>query len=504
MPQPQQAQRRILIVDDEAAIREIEIRSLAAQGFECLAAGSAAEALNVLETADVDIVLTDITMPGENGIGLARVVHERHPDIVVIMVTASSDRNTVTDARLAGASDYIVKPFRSDELLAAATRGLNLRARRKRASAVNTLAGAASTTPSPQSVAGTRLDQLLRRAVYARASDLHLSSGSAAMIRVDGTLAILDRGGGALSGREIMDMIQPVLPLDHGEFGARRDADFAFEIDGLGRFRCNVFTQRAGPAAAFRVIPAVVPSVAALDLPVSVTGMCDISEGLVLFTGPTGSGKTTTIASLIDHIAARHAGHIITVEDPIEYVYSASPGLVHQREIGTHAPSFPAALRSALREDPDVLFIGEIRDAETMAITLHAAETGHLVFATLHAATAAAAIDRVIDQFPAEQQQQVRVSLAHSLKGVVAHAMCQRAGGGRIVAREILRITPAVANLIRAGRTFQVLSLMQVGRGAGMTPFAVSLADLVRRGAITQAEAELHVRDTSALRARLA
>ncbi|MEM7608316.1 MAG: PilT/PilU family type 4a pilus ATPase, partial [Myxococcota bacterium] len=239
-------------------------------------------------------------------------------------------------------------------------------------------------------------------------------------------------------------------------------------IEGLCRFRANVFMDRKGPGGVFRQIPFEILSVDQIGLPKKVLDLCYLTKGLVLVTGPTGSGKSTTLATLIDFINQNREDHIITIEDPIEFVHPNKKCLINQREIGTHTKGFKAALRAALREDPDIVLVGEMRDLETIAIAIETAETGHLVFGTLHTTSAPSTVDRLIDQFPPDQQEQIRVMLSESLRGVIAQVLCKKQGGGRVAGYEILLANSAVANLVREGKTFQLKSVMQTGRKQGM------------------------------------
>ena len=274
------------------------------------------------------------------------------------------------------------------------------------------------------------------------------------------------------------------------DFEETNDADFAYTIEGVARFRTNYFVDRKGIGGVFRQIPFKVLTPEELGLPPQVLDLCWLTKGLVLVTGPTGSGKSTTIATLIDFVNRSRSDHIITIEDPIEFVHENKRCLVNQREVGAHTGSFKSALRAALREDPDIVLVGEMRDLETIAIAIETAETGHLVFGTLHTTTAASTVDRIIDQFPSEQQEQIRTMLAESLRGVIAQVLCRRADGkGRVAAYEILIATPAVANIIREGKTFQITSMMQTGKNMGMQTMNEHLLSLVRSGHITPEEA---------------
>jgi twitching motility protein PilT len=288
----------------------------------------------------------------------------------------------------------------------------------------------------------------------------------------------------------LLDRLYEVTPArNREEFERRHDTDFAIAIPGVSRFRANLFRDRHGPGAVFRAIPFEIRTPEELGLPKSVLSLCDRTKGLILVTGPTGSGKSTTLATLIDHVNRTRTDHIITIEDPIEFVHENKKCLVNQREVHSHTDSFKEALRAALREDPDIVLVGEMRDLETIAIAVETAETGHLVFGTLHTTTAASTIDRIIDQFPADRQDQIRQMLAGSLAGVVAQMLCRRIGGGRVAAYEILIGGSAVSNLIREKKTFQIYSVMQTGKALGMVTLNDSLLTLVRNGAIEAAEA---------------
>jgi twitching motility protein PilT len=327
----------------------------------------------------------------------------------------------------------------------------------------------------------TAIDQLLLTMLEMGASDLHLSTDSPPRVRVHGQMKIL---AGAEPSREhvLLEQLFEITPeRNRNEFEARNDTDFAHAIPGVSRFRANLFRDRRGPGAVFRAIPFEILTPDQLGLPPQVLELCFLTKGLVLVTGPTGSGKSTTLAALIDHINENRTDHVITIEDPIEFVHENKRCLVNQREVHSHTDSFKDALRAALREDPDIVLVGELRDLETIAIAVETAETGHLVFGTLHTTTAPSTIDRIIDQFPADRQDQIRQMLSTSLRGVIAQTLCPKIGGGRVAAYEILYATPAVANLIREAKTFQIYSVIQTNKGAGMMTLNDSLIDLVRK-----------------------
>jgi twitching motility protein PilT len=347
------------------------------------------------------------------------------------------------------------------------------------------------------------IHQLLIATAQVRASDLHLSANVAPMVRVDGDMRPLG-GRAPLSSEALERLIWPIVPeRSREEFSRRRDADFGYELEGCGRFRANLFVDKNGMGAVFRLIPNAIVQVERLGLPQEVLRLCALPKGLVLVTGPTGSGKSTTLASLIDYINRTRSAHIITIEDPIEFVFENKKCLVNQREVGVHTNSFRDALRAALREDPDVVLVGEMRDLETIEITLETAETGHLVFGTLHTSSAPSTIDRIVDQFPADRQSQIRVMLSESLKGVIAQMLCRRVGGGRVAAFEVMFGIPAVAHLIREKKVFQIPSVMQTGQKVGMRVMNDSLLDLVKRGVIAPDEALTKTQDRAGLLAAM-
>jgi twitching motility protein PilT len=322
------------------------------------------------------------------------------------------------------------------------------------------------------------MDRLLRILVERGGSDLHLRVGEAPIVRASGHLERLDEP--RVSAEPLEAMLLSIMPeRNRVEYAERNDTDYAYEIDGVARFRANALRDRLGPAGVFRVIPATVVSVEDMKLSAEVQQLCSLTKGLVLVTGPTGSGKSTTLCALVDLVNRSRPDHILTIEDPIEFVHPSKQCLITQRQVGVHTDSFKSALRAALREDPDVILVGELRDLETISIAIETAETGHLVFGTLHTTTAPSTVDRIIDQFPADRQSQIRVMLSESLKGVISQTLCRRIGGGRAAAREVLLATPAVSNLIREGKTFQIPSIMQTSKKIGMVTLNDALLELV-------------------------
>ncbi len=332
------------------------------------------------------------------------------------------------------------------------------------------------------------IDRLLNKLLELKGSDLHISTNAAPMMRVDGEMRPV-QGYEALNGEQVQRMLMPIVPpRNREEFQQTHDSDFAYELPGKARFRANLFVDLRGMGAVMRVIPSKILTVDDLNLPKELLSLCHLPKGLVLVTGPTGSGKSTTLAALVDYINRTLSAHIITIEDPVEFVHPNKKCLVNQRQVGEHTDSFKRALRAALREDPDIVLLGEMRDLETIAIALETAETGHLVFGTLHTSSAPSTIDRIIDQYPPEQQEQIRVMLANSLKGVIAQMLCRKIGGGRVAALEVMFGVPAIANLIREKKVFQINSIMQTGRKQGMALMNDSIFKLVKDGIVAPEE----------------
>jgi twitching motility protein PilT len=324
-----------------------------------------------------------------------------------------------------------------------------------------------------------RLEKLLARVVAEGASDLHVSAGHKPHWRVDGDMRAMDDLA-VLGPSEVLELLEPVMEARHRQqFAEENDSDFAYALPGSARFRINLFRDRHGVSAVLRQIPSKIMTFEQLSLPPVIKRFCDIPKGLVLVTGPTGSGKSTTLAAMIDHINKTKKAHIVTLEDPIEFVHQSQSCLINQREVGGHTRSFGRALRAALREDPDIVLVGEMRDPETIILALETANTGHLVFGTLHTNSAVTAIDRVIDQFPANQQSQVRSVMSEVLKGVVAQTLMKKKGGGRMAALEVLVVTVAVANLIREAKTVQLPGIMQTSRAQGMSLLNDELARMI-------------------------
>ncbi|MCG8421716.1 MAG: type IV pilus twitching motility protein PilT [Proteobacteria bacterium] len=345
-----------------------------------------------------------------------------------------------------------------------------------------------------------KLDAFFKLMVDQGASDLHLTSGSQPILRVSGDLQRVRYQ--ALKNDDLKKMLYEIAPeYKIKQFEETGDVDFAYEIPGLARYRANYFMQKYGVAAVFRQIPDRILSIETLGLPAVLTRLALLPKGLVLVTGPTGSGKSTTLAAMVDFANRRRKDHILTVEDPVEFVHESKNCVVNHREVGLHTRSFAAALRAALREDPDIIMVGEMRDLETISLAVEAASTGHLVFGTLHTQSAAKTVDRIIDVFPTEQQEQIRATLADSLQAVVAQTLFKRCDRrGRCAALEILIANPAVRNLIRDNKTFQLTTVLQTGKKLGMQSLDDAIMDHLRGGRITANDAFVHSLDKTRFR----
>ena len=330
--------------------------------------------------------------------------------------------------------------------------------------------------------------ELLTFGVENNASDLHLSAGLPPMIRVDGDLRRIDVP--VLEQHAVQALIDAVMnDQQRQDYAEHLETDFSFELPGLARFRVNAYHQKRGAAAAFRTIPSQVLTLDDLQAPEIFKDIIDVPRGLVLVTGPTGSGKSTTLAAMVDSINDQEYAHILTIEDPIEFIHVSKRCLINQREVHRDTLGFSAALRSALRQDPDIILVGELRDLETIRLALTAAETGHLVFGTLHTSSAAKTIDRIIDVFPAAEKSMVRSMLSESLRAVIAQTLLKKIGGGRIAAHEIMIATPAIRNLIREDKIAQMYSSIQTGQVHGMQTLDQNLTELLKRGLIAKADA---------------
>src|SRR3569833_431899 len=342
------------------------------------------------------------------------------------------------------------------------------------------------------------ITELLAFAVKHKASDLHLSAGLPPLIRVHGDLRRIILP--PMEHEDVHAMVYDIMSdAQRKMYEESLECDFSFAVPNLARFRVNAFNQQRGAAAAFRTIPSKVLSLEELNAPKVFADLTDRPRGLILVTGPTGSGKSTTLAAMVDYVNQSEYGHILTIEDPIEFLHESKKCLINQRELGPHTLSFPNALRAALREDPDYILIGEMRDLETIRLALTAAETGHLVFGTLHTSSAAKTIDRIIDVFPAAEKDMVRSMLSESLRAVISQTLLKRNGGGRVAAHEIMIGTPAIRNLIREGKIAQMYSSIQTGQAAGMQTLDQCLQELMSKGVITKEEARYKAQTKAAL-----
>jgi len=338
--------------------------------------------------------------------------------------------------------------------------------------------------------------QLLSMAITHQASDIHLSAGLPPMMRINGDLQTIEMP--VLAHQDVLTMMLGIMQeAQQREYTEKQEIDFSVEIPDLARFRVNMFTQHRGAASVFRMIPSRIPTVETLNLPNVLKEIAAISKGLVLVTGPTGSGKSTTLAAMINHINATRHDHILTMEDPIEFVYESQKSLINQREIRRDTPSFASALRAALREDPDVILVGELRDAETIRLAITAAETGHLVFGTLHTQSAPKAVNRIIDVFSGDEKSMVRSMLSESLQAVIAQILLKKNGGGRVPALEIMIANPAIRNLIREDKIAQMYSSIQTGKVAGMQTLDQHLMQLVQDATISSQTARQVAMDKS-------
>ena len=333
------------------------------------------------------------------------------------------------------------------------------------------------------------ITQLLAFGVEQGASDCHLSAGEPPMLRVHGDLKKLDYA--VLTQEEVHALVYDIMnDAQRKAFEETHECDFSFEMGAVARFRVNVFMQRKGEGAVFRTIPTKILTLEQLEMPAILKQLCEKEKGLILVTGPTGSGKSTTLAAMVNYLNESFEGHILTVEDPIEFVHQSKKCLVNQRELGPHTNSFANALRAALREDPDAILVGEMRDLETIQLALTAAETGHIVFGTLHTSSAPKTVDRIIDVFPPNQQAQIRAQFAESIEAVITQTLLKKKGGGRVAALEIMTGTTAVRNLVREGKIHQIPGTMQVSQKDGMQTMDMALLSLVSRGLVSKEEAQ--------------
>ncbi|MDI6901438.1 MAG: PilT/PilU family type 4a pilus ATPase [Anaerosomatales bacterium] len=507
----------ILVVHDDASYFE-QVKAgitAGATDAEVYNAISGPRALGIAKQRRPQVIVADGDLVGMDGFALAREVKSDPDlgDIPVVIVSAAPSEASALKARQAGAAAHLAASDVSG-LVAKVLSLANVPV--TAAAAGQPTPGAAggvpagygapqpmsesSAAPAPQSAAAAtapdrgsdmaHIDDLLRLMIDRGGSDLHITVGSPPGIRVRGELTPVENSG-VLTQRDTQQMILSLLSEEQRRrFETELELDFAYSIPGLSRFRANVFQQRGSMGAVFRVIPIKIPTLEELALPKVCRYLAERPRGLVLVTGPTGSGKSTTLAAMIDHINANRAVHIITLEDPIEFMHKNKKAYVNQREVGEDTHSFASALKRVLRQDPDVILVGEMRDLETISAAITAAETGHLVLATLHTTGGPATVDRIIDVFPPHQQQQVRMQLSGTLEGVLSQVLLRSSDGkGRVMAMEIMLGIPAIGNLIREGKTHQMASIIQGGSSVGMQTLDQHLKALLSAGKITYEEA---------------
>lgn len=347
----------------------------------------------------------------------------------------------------------------------------------------------------PNSLRGVTIDDLLRIVVDNKASDLHISCDKPPKMRVDGDLKNINNYEPITNEWIEWAMVQIATETQIKKYSADAELDFSHKVENYGRFRVNFFKQQGTPAAVFRTIPTLIKTIEELKLPSSLNDLCRRPNGLILVTGPTGSGKSTSLAAMIESRNRMYEEHIMTIEDPVEFVYQSKLALINQREVGADTRSFPEALKRVLRQDPDVILIGELRDPETISIALTAAETGHLVFGTLHTQSAAKSVNRIIDSFPSHQQNQVRTQLGDTLQAIISQTLLKRKGGGRVASTEILTKTPATSSMIRDGKVSQLYSSLQTGSAYGMHTLDQDLVRLLKEGLIEKETAAVHMLD---------
>jgi twitching motility protein PilT len=495
------SQLKVLIVDDDVSLFE------RLQGFfmgqapdvTALSAISGARARAIAASQHPDAVVIDADMPDDDGYQIAAQVRGEQglEDCRVIMLAATIDEVADTRARDVGASAQLPASAAPDEILqairdACATPVGSSAFMAGPSGGKAVPAAPDSAQPGPEH----SIDDLLRLLLEREGSDLHLTVGSPPGLRIRGEIVPVARTK-PLTPKDTQDMILALLSEEQRRrFDAELELDFAYSIPGLSRFRANVFQQRNSMGAVFRRIPLAIPTLEELGLPKVCQQLCERPRGLVLVTGPTGSGKSTTLAAMIDHINATRPIHIVTLEDPIEFMHRNKRAYVNQREIGTDTRSFASALRRVLRQDPDVILVGEMRDLETISAAITAAETGHLVLATLHTTGGPETVDRIIDVFPPHQQQQVRMQLSATLEGVLSQVLLRSADGvSRCMAMEIMLGVPAISNLIREGKTHQMPTIIHGSQALGMQTLDQDIKRLLQAGVVTFEEAISKAKD---------
>ena len=499
-----EAQMKVLIVDDDLSQFERLQAYFSSKASELtvLSAISGARAMAIAKSQHPDVILIDADIPDDDGYLLCAKLLDDHAlaEARIILLAADVDEIARTRARDAGAAAVIASSAEPGDVLATIRRAgkpplvsaLGTAGAPAGGSAPSDPRSAASARPAPPGsrTDGINVDDLLRLLLDREGSDLHLTVGSPPGLRIRGEIHPLENCE-PLSPKDTQDLILSLLSEEQRRrFDAELELDFAYSIPGLSRFRANVFQQRNSMGAVFRCIPLTIPSLDDLHLPKVCRFLAERPRGLVLVTGPTGSGKSTTLAAMIDHINATRPVHIVTLEDPIEFMHRNKKAYVNQREIGADTRSFASALRRVLRQDPDVILVGEMRDLETISAAITAAETGHLVLATLHTTGGPETVDRIIDVFPPHQQQQIRMQLSATLEGVLSQVLLRSADGvSRTMAMEIMLGVPAISNLIREGKTHQMPTIIHGAQAVGMQTLDQDIKRLLTSGLVTFDEA---------------
>jgi twitching motility protein PilT len=484
------SQMKVLIVDDDVSLFERLQGFCAAKApdVSVINAISGPRALAIAGSQAPDVIAIDASIPDIDGYELAAEIRATQglETARIVMLAPVLDEVARTRAKDIGAADQILASADLEDMVAVL----------RQACATGGSSATSGADGSPSTGTEHTVDDLLRTLLDRDGSDLHLTVGSPPGLRIRGEIVPLE-GAKPLTPKDTQDLILALLSEEQRRrFDAELELDFAYSIPGLSRFRANVFQQRNSLGAVFRRIPLAIPTIAELKLPKVCEFLADRPRGLVLVTGPTGSGKSTTLAAMIDHINSTRPVHIVTLEDPIEFMHRNKRAYVNQREIGADTRSFASALRRVLRQDPDVILVGEMRDLETISAAITAAETGHLVLATLHTTGGPESIDRVIDVFPPHQQQQVRMQLSATLEGVLSQVLMRTADGtGRVMAMEIMLGTPSICNLIREGKTHQMPTIIHGGQSVGMQTLDQDIKRLLQAGLVTFEEAISKARD---------
>lgn len=481
---------KVLLIEDNAEfadmMKQVLLRNSEAS-FDVECAKKLQEGVDVLESHDVDAILLDLTLPDSRGLDTYTQIHNKAPHTPIVILTGMDDETCALEAIRNGAQDYLVKGQVRFEVIPRVVRYSIERNRVNQASAPKPAVSkpiAMDSAVMNDKLKACGLYPWLLASFEDKASDLFLTIGEAPTLKVPQGFKKL--GEQAVSAQQMSKIIETILNDEQmKEFVAGKEVDLSIELDQLSRFRVNVFKAKGGASLAFRPIPRVIPTLDSLGLPSVLRELTKLTKGMVLVTGPTGNGKSTTLAAFIDEINRRDERHIITIEDPIEYVIPHQKCLIHQREVELHTRSFADGLRSALREHPDIIMVGELRDLETISMAVRAAETGHFVLATLHSGTTTEAITRILDVFENGQKGQIQASLAQSLQAVVTQRLLKKMDGtGLVVATEVLIPNPAIRNIIRAGQLAQIKMYLEMGRKEGMRTMEHSVKELAEKGLI--------------------